>query len=152
DFDQTLLTGFSLVHLVILRFEGNAQQPPDLNFIVDDEGEWLHLATDFAAGIAALSFVATGTAATTAARNFMRSPLLWANASARQGEGEWRIGRRRFDDFARRSRRHALQPAGGQWKVPIRDRRDECADRDRTSRTLSFLPREPGPDHDRQRK
>ncbi len=42
NFRQTLLAGLGFVNLVVLTFERNAQEPANLDFIVDDERDWFH--------------------------------------------------------------------------------------------------------------
>ena len=41
-FSQALLTGFGFVHLIVLAFQHNAQEPANLHFVVDDQCDRFH--------------------------------------------------------------------------------------------------------------
>src|SRR5262249_25054892 len=58
DFQQTLLASFRFIYLVVLTLEHKTQEPPNLNFIVNDQRDGIHLAgnTRAAAGVTSDSF------------------------------------------------------------------------------------------------
>src|SRR5215472_3123535 len=77
NFDQALLAVLGLVHSIILTFECDPQESPNLHLVIDDERDRFHFAgeTPAAKGLAPDAFSAAPVAANSVSGNRISSPI-----------------------------------------------------------------------------